>query len=91
MSAREDLGCPALQARLRAAGIRPTAARIDVLQALDAEMPSPVRIEDLYRRMISQGAQASIRTARRVLCLLESKGVVQRAQDADCKAAYRLG
>ena len=74
----DEINASGVLVRLRAAGMRPTVARIGVLQALDAEVPACICAEDLHRRMVLRGTRASIGTVYRVIHQLEANGLVLR-------------
>ena len=86
----DEINASGVLVRLRAAGMRPTVARIGVLQALDAEMPARICADDLHRRMILRGTRASIGTVYRVIHQLEANGLVLREWDHSRTAYYRI-
>jgi len=76
--------------RLRAAGLRPTMARIGALQAIEAASPAAVCAEEVFRRMMLRGTRASVGTVYRVIHQLEARGLLRRERDASRKAHYRI-
>lgn len=76
--------------RLRAAGLRPTVARIGVLQAIDEPAAGAVCAEDVVRQMLRRGTPASPSTVYRVIHELDAAGLLQREWDHARKALYRV-
>lgn len=74
--------------RLRAARLRPTMARIAVLQAIETAADS-ISAEEVFRQLDTRGAKASISTVYRVIHELEETGVVLREWDDKGTAQYR--
>lgn len=75
--------------RLRAAGLRPTAARIAVLRLIEAAKDR-ISAEDVFRQLPARGARASIRTVYRVIHGLEQTNTVLREWDDKGTALYSL-
>lgn len=75
--------------RLRAARLRPTTARIAVLQAIEAA-PDSISADEVFRQLSARGARASISTVYRVIHEMELSNVVQREWDEAGTAQYRL-
>lgn len=82
--------CAGVMERLRTSGIRPTTARIGVLQAIGAAAPSPICAEDVFRQMLLRGTRASIGTIYRTIHQLEEHGLLLRDMDGARKAHYRI-
>jgi len=76
--------------RLRTTGLRPTMARIGVLQVIEAASPAAVCAEEVFRRMMLRGTRASMGTVYRVIHQLEAAGLLLREWDANRKAHYRI-
>ena len=77
-------------ARLRRAGLRPTAARVHMMLALDAAKV-PMAAEDVFRVLSQQGVILSLGTAYRSLAELAAAGLLTRTWvqgHAGAKAAY---
>lgn len=68
----------ALLQRLRAANLRPTIARISVLQLLAAKAPELLDAETLYRALFERGLNLSQGTLYRALNELASHGLLAR-------------
>ena len=63
--------CAGVMERLRTSGIRPTIARIGVLQVIGAVAPGRICAEDVFRQMLLRGTRVSIGTVYRAeLCFL---------------------
>ncbi|MFC4275282.1 hypothetical protein [Achromobacter aloeverae] len=69
---------PGIQKRLRAARVRPTYGRIEVLVALMRAEGTPTSREDLAQRLADAGAELSVSSMNRCLRDLVDAGVVQR-------------
>ena len=54
-------------ARLRAAGLRPTPARVCILQVLAAEPGRLQPVDEIYRSLIARGTQVSLASVYRVV------------------------
>lgn len=76
--------------RLRAAGLRPTSARIGVLQVIDASGEEPLPVEEVFRRMGVRGTGVSLGTVYRLMHELEARQVLLRGWGSDRKALYWL-
>lgn len=76
--------------RLRAAGLRPTSARIGVLQVIDAAGETPLPAEEVFRRMSVRGTRVSLGTVYRLIHELETRQVLLRGWGSDRKALYWL-
>lgn len=81
---------PALNLRLCAAGLRPTVARIAVLQAIGASGLRTLSADDVYRELMLSGTSASTGTVYRVIHELEDNGLLLREWAVNRKALYRL-
>lgn len=68
--------------RLRAARLRPSAARIGVLQVMEAAAPARLSAEDIYQAMLGRGTQASLGTVYRALHHCHEAGLLLRELDA---------
>lgn len=75
---------------LRRAGLRPSTARIGVLQVLEAAAPHSLRAEEIYRQMALRGTPTSIGTIYRALHDFEARGLLLRGWDGNRTAHYRV-
>ncbi|MES2533579.1 MAG: transcriptional repressor [Pseudomonadota bacterium] len=75
---------------LEAARLRPTAARIGVLQTLRSAAPEVLCTEALFRLMLQRGVRASAGTAYRAVRKLLAHGVLEREWDDQRRAVYRI-
>lgn len=75
--------------RLRAAKLRPTVARIGVLQTIEAS-PTPVSAEEVFRQMLLRGTRVSMGTVYRAMHQFESDGLLLREWDRNRKALYSI-
>lgn len=75
--------------RLRAAELRPTAARISILQTIEASA-LPLTAEQVYRHMLQRGTRVSVGTVYRAAQQFEAKGLLLREWDRQRKALYRI-
>ncbi|KGH28194.1 hypothetical protein GL58_17300 [Comamonas testosteroni] len=62
--------------RLRAAGLRPTVARIGVLQVLQSSAPDALSRDEIYRQLYLRGTPVSVGTVMQVVAQLSKLGVV---------------
>lgn len=76
--------------RLRAAKLRPTVARIGVIQVIQSAGEIAISAEDVLRSLASRGVPSSIGTVYRVLNQCEHTGILLREWDSNRKALYRL-
>jgi Fe2+ or Zn2+ uptake regulation protein len=76
--------------RLEAARLRPTVARIAVLQTLGAAAPEVLCTEALFRLMLQRGVRASAGTAYRAVRKLLVHGLLEREWDDQRRAVYRI-
>lgn len=76
--------------RLRIAKLRPTIARIGVIQVIQASGELAISAEDVLRRLSTRGVPASICTVYRVLNQCEHAGIMRREWGNNRKALYRL-
>lgn len=76
--------------RLRSARLRPTIARISVLQVIEAAGTGRVSAEDVFRRMLLRGTRVSIGTVYRCIHQFEDGGLLLREWDGNRKALYRI-
>ena len=82
--------CAGVMERLRTSGIRPTIARIGVLQVIGAVAPGRICAEDVFRQMLLRGTRVSIGTVYRAIHQLEANGLVLREWDHSRTAYYRI-
>lgn len=76
--------------RLRSAGVTPTAARIGVLQVLEAHDPRRLNSEEIFREMRRRGMRTSLSTVYRITQRLYAVGLLLRELDDTGKVHYRL-
>ncbi|MDM0014722.1 transcriptional repressor [Variovorax sp. J22P168] len=79
-----------LAERLRAAGLRPTAVRIGVLEVMQASGASFASAAEICVRMIERGSGASGGTLYRAIHELEAHGFLLRITDCARRTRYRL-
>ena len=60
--------------RLRAAGLRPTVARIGVLQVLLSSAPHALSRDEIYRQLYLRGTPVSVGTVMQVVAQLSRLG-----------------
>ncbi|MFT3821809.1 MAG: transcriptional repressor [Rubrivivax sp.] len=78
--------------RLRSVGLRPTMARVLIMQALEAA-GAPMTAEDVFRALTQRGVPVGLATAYRALAELATAGLLLRAWvqgHAGAKAVYSL-
>lgn len=80
---------PVLQ-RLRAAGLRPTIARIGIYQVIAAAKPYGVSADEVYQRMLQRGTRASASTVYRVIREFDEHDLVSSVWDESKKAVYLI-
>lgn len=80
---------PVLQ-RLRAAGLRPTIARIGIYQVIAAAKPYGVSADEVFQRMLHRGTRASASTVYRVIREFDEHGLVSSVWDESKKAVYLI-
>ena len=79
--------------RLRAARLRPTSARICILQVLDAGARTALNAETIYQQLSQMGIAVSLGTIYRVLKEMEQAGLLLRERGASAsgnKARYLI-
>ena len=79
--------------RLRAVGLRPTSARICVLQVLAATERQALNAEGIYQQLLHIGIAVSLGTIYRVLKEMELAGLLLREREASAsgnKARYLI-
>lgn len=82
---------PTLLQRLRDAGLRPTTARIGILQVIQAAGACGVGADEVFRQMLLRGTRVSVSTVYRAIHQLEFLGVLlQGRSEASQRTAYRL-
>ncbi len=80
-------------AQLRKLGMRPTSARVCVLQVLHDHPDEPLSAERFFQYFVEIGLSVSLGTIYRVLNEMEHSGLLQRerrADEATAKSRYRL-
>jgi Fe2+ or Zn2+ uptake regulation protein len=75
--------------RLRAAGLRPTSARVSVLELLSGT-PDALRVEGVYRRLIERGIQINANVIYRLLKDMCEAGILLSLRDVNRAARYRF-
>ena len=84
--------CPSLLQRLRDAGLRPTTARIGILQVIQAAGACGVAADEVFRQMLLRGTRVSVSTVYRAIQQLEFLGVLlQGRSEHSLRSTYRLG
>ncbi|MDZ7864972.1 Fur family transcriptional regulator [Acidovorax sp.] len=84
--------CPSLLQRLRDAGLRPTTARIGILQVIQAAGACGVAADEVFRQMLLRGTRVSVSTVYRAIQQLEFLGVLlQGRSEHSLRTLYRLG
>lgn len=81
---------PTLLQRLRDAGLRPTTARIGVLQVIQAAGACGVGADEVFRQMLLRGTRVSVSTVYRAIHQLEFLGVLLAGQGEGLRSTYRL-
>ncbi|MDR2128295.1 MAG: transcriptional repressor [Burkholderiaceae bacterium] len=81
---------PAPGAGLRSVGLRPTAARQQVLQALRGNPQQHLTAEDVFQKLNASGISIGIATVYRTLAQLVSAGLVARRVLDENKAVYEV-
>ncbi|MDM0026205.1 Fur family transcriptional regulator [Variovorax saccharolyticus] len=76
--------------RLRAAGLRPTAARVGVLEVMATHGAAFATAAELCRCLLQRGARASGGTIYRAIHDLELHGLLLRVPDRSRRSLYRL-
>lgn len=79
--------------RLRAARLRPTSARICILQILDASERAALNAETIYQQLAQIGIAVSLGTIYRVLKEMEQSGLLLREREVSArgnKARYLI-
>ena len=76
--------------RLGAARVTPTAARIGVLQVMEAHEARRLNSEEIFREMRRRGMRASLSTVYRIAHKLYAAGLLLRELDDTGKVHYRL-
>ncbi|NGZ84804.1 Fur family transcriptional regulator [Duganella aceris] len=80
-------------AQLRKLGMRPTSARVCVLQVMHQHPDEPLAAEQIFQHFVEIGLSVSLGTIYRVLNEMEHSGLLQRerrADEATAKSRYRL-
>ncbi len=76
--------------KLRQAGLRPTTARVTVLQVMEAESPAGVSVDGMYRQLLLRGTQTSIGTVYQTMQALCARSLLVKDPSAGQAALYRL-
>lgn len=74
---------------LRTAGVRPTAARIGVLQVIELAGSAGISADDVFRQMLERGTHVSTSTVYRIVQNLQSLGLLF-CDRRDRHTLYRL-
>ena len=75
---------------LRNAGLKVTAPRLKILQALENATNRHMSADDVYRELVSTGDDVGIATVYRVLTQFEAAGLVERHNFDNGPAVYEL-
>lgn len=62
---------------LRRAGLRPTVARIAILQVVQADPAPGIGADEAYLRLLQRGTRTSLSTVYRTLAQLQAAGLLQ--------------
>nr|WP_312989935.1 transcriptional repressor [Comamonas koreensis] len=76
--------------RLREAKLRPTVARIGVIQIFKAAGSGAIGADDVYRSLARRGTRSSMGTVYRILSQCTNAGILLREWDGKRTALYRL-
>ncbi len=76
--------------RLRTAGLRPTTARIGVLQVIQSAGSAGIAADDVFHQMLLRGTRVSTSTVYRIIQELQNLGVLLHDRSSHRHAAYRL-
>lgn len=76
--------------RLRAAKLRPTIARVCILQIIASANSGRISAENIFREVLTRGTHASMGTVYRGLQQLEACGLLVREWDNNRRALYRI-
>ena len=76
--------------RLRAAGLRPTVARIGVLQVLLSSAPHALSRDEIYRQLYLRGTPVSVGTVMQGVAQLSRLGVVHHNGRQGRESGYLL-
>ncbi|WP_028604032.1 Fur family transcriptional regulator [Ottowia thiooxydans] len=63
---------------LRAAGVRPTAARIAIMQVLESSAPRSISIDAIYQRLIERGTKSPVGTIYLAAREMAARGLILR-------------
>lgn len=89
MTLFEKHDLPGVMERLRRAKLRPTIARIGVLQVIDAAAPGRLCADDVYRQLLLRGLRVSNGTVYRVIHQLEAAELLLREWSQTRTVYYR--
>jgi Fe2+ or Zn2+ uptake regulation protein len=85
-----ELGDPGALRMLREASVRPTVARIGILQLLKSCSPMALGAEEILRRMLQRGLYTTLGTVYHSIRILEGRGLLV-CETADAgKRTYAL-
>ncbi len=76
---------------LRSAGLRPTMARIAILQVVQAAQAAGIGADDAYLRLLERGTRASLSTVYRTFAQLQSAGLLQAVLAPPSQGALAAG
>lgn len=76
--------------RLRTAGLRPTTARIGVLQVVQAAGSAGIGADDAFHQMLLRGTPVSTSTVHRIIHELQTLGVLLHDRRDRRHTVYRL-
>lgn len=79
---------PSLPEQLRQAGLRPSIARIGVLQLMAASA-SALTVDEVYHQMLLRGTRTSLGTVYRTVQQLAAAGLLLRDWDTARRSRYR--
>lgn len=88
--AEESWGSSSALDALRDAGLRPTIARIAILQVMQSVSPRALSSDGVFRELIQRGAKTSIGTVYRTMHELHAKALLLKDSDSSAPALYRF-
>ncbi len=75
---------------LKGAGLRPTLARIRILEIFSVEANKHLTAEELHEQLMAEGHDMSLATVYRTLTQFEHAGILERHRCQDGGAVYEL-
>jgi Fur family transcriptional regulator, ferric uptake regulator len=75
---------------IKSSGLKATAPRLKVLQVFQHARERHLAAEDVYRALLTEGADIALATVYRVLAQFEQAGILSRNHFEQGKAVYEL-